>query len=396
MKTLLSASGFFAAFATALFLAAGCSEKPVEPTPPPTPDPELNVDESASSLSFSYVGGAGVVTYYVTNPAEDGQVVASVDEASASWLQDVQVDEANGTVGYTVAANLGTDSRSATLSIVYTWDEGEESLNKTVTIQQTASPNAEAFAFELGTVTHNSASVTVTPADPDIEYLVMYMTEEEFEKGYATDDQIYETAMKEFAAAAGSLGYTSMREYFENEDVLYKGTATISWTEVLAPETGYRVIAIGTTLDMQRLTPMVSFQFTTAAAPQQGLQFEFTYNDGDAGMLPTVTVTPSDDTAWYYCEAQPAAILDGGSAEGYIDTYWVEGTLDTFMSLYGYTVQETIEMTCSQGESTCWTYGTGEYFVFAFAPDPETGYVTDLKYEFFTVNEDNTVTVQQQ
>ena len=32
----------------------------------------------------------------------------------------------------------------------------------------------------------------------------------------------------------------------------------------------------------------------------------------------------------------------------------------------------------------------------AFAPDPETGYVTDLKYEFFTVNEDNTVTVQQQ
>ena len=186
MKTLLSASGFFAAFATALFLAAGCS------------------DESASSLSFSYVGGAGVVTYYVTNPAEDGQVVASVDEASASWLQDVQVDEANGTVGYTVAANLGTDSRSATLSIVYTWDEGEESLNKTVTIQQTAPPNAEAFAFELGTVTHNSASVTVTPADPDIEYLVMYMTEEEFDKGYATDDQIYETAMKEFAAAAAS------------------------------------------------------------------------------------------------------------------------------------------------------------------------------------------------
>ena len=76
-----------------------------------------------------------MVTYYVTNPAEDGQVVASVDEASAPWLQDVQVDEANGTVGYTVAANLGTDSRSATLSIVYTWDEGEESLNKTVTIE---------------------------------------------------------------------------------------------------------------------------------------------------------------------------------------------------------------------------------------------------------------------
>lgn len=45
----------------------------------------------------------------------------------------------------------------------------------------------------------------------------MYMTEEEFEKGYATDDQIYEQVMTEFAYAADALGYDSMREYFENE-----------------------------------------------------------------------------------------------------------------------------------------------------------------------------------
>lgn len=71
----------------------------------------------------------------------------------------------------------------------------------------------------------------------------------------------------------------------------------------------------------------------------------------------------------------------------------MNGTLDLFLNLYGMSVHETIESTCSQGESTCWTYGTGEYFVFAFSPDPETGYVTDLRYELFTVNDDYTITV---
>lgn len=93
----------------------------------------------------------------------------------------------------------------------------QESLSRTVTVLQAASPDAEPFVFELGEVTHNSASVIVAPADQSIDYLVMYMTEEEFEKGYATDDQIYEQVMTEFAYAADALGYDSMREYFENE-----------------------------------------------------------------------------------------------------------------------------------------------------------------------------------
>lgn len=397
MKTIFSLSCRTAALTAALFFALACAEDSLNPDPdaPETPDPVLNVDEANSSLLFQYTGGTGEVIYYVANPAEDGHLTASADANSSPWITDITVDEVNGAVGFAVSANLGQEERSAEISLVYSWDNMQESLSRTVTVLQAASPDAKPFVFELGEVTHNSASVIVAPADQSIDYLVMYMTEEEFEKGYATDDQIYEQVMTEFAYAADALGYDSMREYFENEDVLYKGTETISWTEVLAPETAYRVIAIGTTLDMQRLTPMASFQFSTARAPQQGLQFEFTYNDGDlaSGNLPTVVVTPSDETAWYYCEAQPAGILAGGSAEDYIDDYWVNGTLDLFLNLYGMSVQETIESTCSQGESTCWTYGTGEYFVFAFSPDPETGYVTDLRYELFTVNDDYTITV---
>lgn len=396
--------GLVALVAAAAFLAS-CSEDNLGTDNPDGPDtpggqsPELTISEKESDLLIDYKGGDGIIVYYVSNPAEDGHVTAAVDADAASWVTEVTVDETNGLVAFNVAANLGQTSRKAEVTVTYAWGDKEQP--KTVTVFQNGAPAGDPFTFSVTDITHNSAKVTVTPADTEMDYLVMYLAKEDFEKGYASDEQMYQEAMLEYAYAAEGLGYDSMLDYFEQEDVLYKGVGTIEYTEILAPETTYVVFAIGTTLgatvaDMTMLTSMAYEEFTTAEAPQQELSFDFTYNSSPAGSFPpvTITVTPSDDEVWFYCEAQPASILSGGDVESYVKQYWEEWSLAPYLSR-GYTVQQVLEMCCNQGVYECETYGTGEYFIFVFAPDPETGYVADLKYELFTINDDNSVTIHE-
>ena len=325
----------------------------------------------------------------MSNPAEDGHVTAAVDADAASWVTEVTVDETNGLVAFNVAANLGQTSRKAEVTVTYAWGDKEQP--KTVTVLQEVAPAGDPFTFSVTDITHNSAKVTVTPADTEMDYLVMCWQKDEYEQLSGTADQLYQNAMTVLAAEADNEGYEHLQDYLEAGDVLYRGKATIDLTEYLEPETQYVAFAIGTTTDVVRLTDVVTSEFTTTQAPQLGITFTFEYNN------PIITVTSSDENAFIYAEAIFDVVLDTeGSVEQYVEKSW-DASLNSYMGYpHNYTLEESINMICSRGEMDAYIYGDGSYFVYAFSTDVETGEISDLAYEFFTVtNGEVTVTPQE-
>lgn len=367
---------FFRSAAAVLVAAAfltGC-DKEVTGGQNQEPAPVVNIDEESSQLQIPYEGGEGYIEFYVSNPANDGSVAATVDADNSEWVTGLSVDETNGRVSFTVAANEAEETRTAVITITYSYG-GDQTAQKSASVVQEAAPAPDPFSFTIDNVTHNTLNVTVTPVDQTIDYLVMAISETEWEMGYASDEQMYQMAMETFAAEAAELGYTSMPDYFENEDVLYKGTSKVEITG-LAAETAYRVFAIGTTFDMHMLTPLEFAQFTTTEAPQQGVTFEFAYNNDGFSL----TVTPSDETVRYYTEATFTSALNDLDPETWVLNYWASTLAAYTGEPYNYTIEETVERTCSTGTQQTWLYGEGEYIVFAHTVDLETGIATDVAY----------------
>lgn len=381
--------GLVALVAAAAFLASCSEDNPDGPDTPGGQSPELTISEEESDQRIDYKGGDRIIVYYVSNPAEDGHVTAAVDADAASWVTKVTVDETNGLVAFNVAANLGQTSREAKVTVTYAWGDKEQP--KTVTVLQEGAPAGDPFTFSVTDITHNSAKVTVTPADTEMDYLVMCWQKDEYEQLSGTADQLYQNAMTVLAAEADNEGYEHLQDYLEAGDVLYRGKATIDLTEYLEPETQYVAFAIGTTTDVVRLTDVVTSEFTTTQAPQLGITFTFEYNN------PIITVTSSDENAFIYAEAIFDVVLDTeGSVEQYVERSW-DASLNSYMGYpHNYTLEESINMICSRGEMDAYIYGDGSYFVYAFSTDVETGEISDLAYEFFTVtNGEVTVTPQE-
>ena len=163
--------GLVALVAAAAFLVSCSEDNPDGPDTPGGQSPELTISEKESDLLIDYKGEDGIIVYYVSNPAEDGHVTAAVDADAASWVTEVTVDETNGLVAFNVAANLGQTSREAKVTVTYAWGDKEQP--KTVTVLQEGAPAGDPFTFSVTDITHNSAKVTVTPADTEMDYLVI-------------------------------------------------------------------------------------------------------------------------------------------------------------------------------------------------------------------------------
>ena len=93
--------------------------------------PEITADD----VTLNADATSGSITFSVGNPAADGVMSAALAETS-DWLTVGSV--ADGTVSLTATANTGTVARSAIVSLTYTFNGGEQTVTKDVTVSQKA------------------------------------------------------------------------------------------------------------------------------------------------------------------------------------------------------------------------------------------------------------------
>lgn len=97
----------------------------------PVPAPALTV--TVDTVKITADGGAGTITYEVENPVE-GAVVTAAAEEGIDWITDFNC-ETSGTVTFNVAANELEETRTATVSLTYTYGE-DKTQTATVIVSQ--------------------------------------------------------------------------------------------------------------------------------------------------------------------------------------------------------------------------------------------------------------------
>ena len=130
---------------------ASCStEKPAVHTPD-SPAPSLTLT-SDSSLWFEAMGGEGVITYTLNNPANGVELEAY---ASVEWITDIVVGD---NITFLVAKNDAEDQRRGTITVEY----GDESIS--VSVMQRAMFNVD-VTFEAESLNGSSYFGKVENAD---------------------------------------------------------------------------------------------------------------------------------------------------------------------------------------------------------------------------------------
>lgn len=118
----------------AAILLSSCKQKDI-PDPEPEPLPEINIQDSI--LTAEAEGSTFTVNYEIVNPYEDGNITASV-ESGSEWTSEPEVStdsDSTGTLSFTVSANGGKEERSASISVTYSYGEGN-SVNAVIKITQ--------------------------------------------------------------------------------------------------------------------------------------------------------------------------------------------------------------------------------------------------------------------
>ena len=127
---------FLALSAICAGVLCGCDKTepdngPKEPETPAQESPVLVIDQT--SLNISAEGGALSVSYTVENPAETGTVSAEPD---ADWIAVETVSSTD--VKMNVEANDVTETRTASVNIIYTYGDDSDTVCRRVTVIQEA------------------------------------------------------------------------------------------------------------------------------------------------------------------------------------------------------------------------------------------------------------------
>ena len=163
-----------------------------------------------------------------------------------------------------------------------------------------------AFVIELGEITSSTIAYTVTPEDPEAEYLCVLYDAETVEE-YSRDEFLVTQLLRDLEEEARGTGKT-MAEYMPS--IVDKGAITDGLFEDLAPESRYYIIVFGVDAanDYAANTEVVKTEVTTAAAATLDVTFEIeTKVDGNTAVY---TVTPSNDNDVWYFYTLPKATFD--------------------------------------------------------------------------------------
>ena len=145
MKRTSCFSAAAAALAIGAFVLTGCKDDSLVPDGPGEgTSPELIIDVTGENIEIPAEGGNVEVTYELTNPVEDGYVSASCE---VDWIVDLDSETA-GKVIVSAEKNDSGTSRSATLTVTYTWTGGEPVEDEVELVQPAAGESGEDYDYE--------------------------------------------------------------------------------------------------------------------------------------------------------------------------------------------------------------------------------------------------------
>lgn len=131
-----------------------------------TPSPSI----SANNVEVAYNATSGAIEYTINNaPTPAGVLTAST---SSSWLT---IGNVGTTVPFTCSVNNDGTSRTATVTLTYTYNS-REAVTKNVTVTQAGNPNvtmtiAEARAQQTGAVATKGVVTTITGSNNKTAYI---------------------------------------------------------------------------------------------------------------------------------------------------------------------------------------------------------------------------------
>lgn len=317
--------------AIALMAMAGC-KKPITPELPP----ELVLDKS--EVVAPAEGGAFSVGYTVENPVEGATITPQYE---AEWITDMKVGETE--ITFTVAATDIEQAREAEIILNYS----EKDVTASFKVKQDGK-TAPAEAFEIvideEDITYNSILVSVYPADKEMTYVIMGISEEYYTE-LGNDDAVIAALVEFMKSNADSYGMTI--EAFMDQYMLEKGDVIDAPFEGYAPESVNYILAVGMTNKCETLTELYSEKFQLKAVEKVDMSFELSYEINVTDVL--MKAVPSINDHYYYFDvARKADIDEMGQTMDEIAAALIADQV-SFGAIFGMTPEDVIKGMCSLG-----------------------------------------------
>lgn len=278
-----------------------------------------SLGQTTSSISFSIKASDADAAAYKYYKSEDeiqqpAELFASGEQVGVdSAAYEVKNLEPNTTYYVAAVAKAG-EKYSPVVKI------------RMITVQ---ADNLYSFDVEVGTPTHNSVPVKVTPSSEDARYVVDIVPAADVAS--MSDEDLYRSYFDRYVAEADSTGAT-LESVLEGK--LRSGVIDETF-ESLVPETEYVVVVVG--MDPVagfRTSPVSRTDFATTYEVKP-LTFAITVTDVEA-VTAHISVVPSDEVAPFVWLCQPVSTYEGMSAqeiaESYVNTF--KDYLDSGMGLY--------------------------------------------------------------
>ncbi len=245
-------------------------------------------------------------------------------------------------------------------------------------------------------VTKGSVTYSVTPSDPNANYLVTVVSKE-FVDEIVEDEFIINNILDELKQVAASMGKT-FDEYMP--EVVDRGAVTEQVIKGLAFNTDYVLVAFGVDPTKHYVASSAVFrqEFTTADVVMSQCTFDVT----TSVLMNTVElkVTPSDpsiiwhmsliEAASYNAYTDPAGEYQMSDAELYMAL--LNSEIQQYLGA-GYTIEEVMEAVFLQGELTLMAKGMTAnteygYMLAGLEIEDDVVYlITDIQYDTFTTGE---------
>lgn len=270
---------------------------------PDTPEPEPVVEAPVvtldkQSVEASAEGGEFTVNYTIENAVEGVTLAVTED---VEWISDVEVAE--NSISFAVAANDLEVAREATLNVEYTGAEA-----RTIAVAQAAksvapTPELATITLEVENIIWNNADVTVTPSE-DVEYILGVMTKEDFAP-YAEDIESLVAARveewKETAQEYQDMGYDDPWQYYlKNEQRSGERTYSVKYDSLynMSWDTEYVVYCFGMDDEGEQTAYVVVEEFRTEAPVPTSNTFTITIGETTKTSV-EFTVEPTTDDPYY-------------------------------------------------------------------------------------------------
>lgn len=347
--------------------------------------PETNLNLESDSISIPCEGGTFSLSFTIDNKKDDTEVRA---ECESEWISDITVNMSEGTVSFTAAANESESTRTCEVTIECTGCKSSYSFS----IIQTGSPTEESpFIITIKEVTTSTVTLDITPADSDMTY-IPFVTTAQYYSRFKDEESLFQDDLKYFKKESENTGMPLsdvISQYCGQGEVL---DARFSH---LAPDTDYVFYIYGIDLQLaERLTDIVTSEFTTGQVEMTDAEFTFTINVDSPFVDKKIEAVNYD--GYFYTSAYPD-LKNDGNLKSYCNETW-EQTKMFFIS-FGYTNEQILNNLCYKNEYSSKTEmdpGT-KYLAVAFAVNEEALMCSDVSAEEFNVppvpQSDNTITL---